>query len=406
MTPARFRCECHAVTHSYHPEVTTMTDSTSAPKPDKPYPDFPLFPHATKRWAKKIKGRTHYFGAWGDWQAALERYQYEVHFLQQGKTPPPQNVDALTVEDLVNHFLDHREAKLKNGELAPVTYRDYKDSGVHVIDCLGRYADVEGLTPDDFAKLRDRLAGRYCLSSLGPQMQRCKAIFNFAYKNNLIDKPIRLGLSFDKPSRKAVLREKQAKPAKIFTIEELRTLYHAATPQVRAFMLLALNGGMGNTDIGKLEFRHIQDGWINFPRPKTTVARSFPLWRETAKAIEKAKQTKCELPNVFLTKYGHLWHAEKNHSAMSKEFRELCIECGLHQLGRSFYALRHQFRTVADSCRDTPAIDHVMGHADESMAGNYREWIEPERLQAVVDHVRRWIKPMFRKPAKAKAGAK
>jgi hypothetical protein len=46
---------------------------------------------------------------------------------------------------------------------------------------------------------------------------------------------------------------------------------------------------------------------------------------------------------------------------------------------------------VADECRDQPAVDFVMGHADPSMAGHYRERISDERLQAVADHVRGWL---------------
>ena len=44
-------------------------------KPAKPCREFPLFPHATGRWAKKIKGRMHYFGPWSDPEAALKSYQ-------------------------------------------------------------------------------------------------------------------------------------------------------------------------------------------------------------------------------------------------------------------------------------------------------------------------------------------
>ena len=76
-----------------------MTNSIrrgSARKPAKPYPDFPLFPHATRRWAKKIRQRFHFLGRVNPDEAdfgamaALREHQRQAADLHAGRQPRPK----------------------------------------------------------------------------------------------------------------------------------------------------------------------------------------------------------------------------------------------------------------------------------------------------------------------------
>ena len=135
---------------------------------------------------------------------------------------------------------------------------------------------------------------------------------------------------------------------------------------------------------------------MNYPRPKTAVERRCPLWPETIKALgeslnvrPKAKQH-AHVGLVFLTKYGQPWAKLTTDNPVTKEFRKLLDNLKLHRPGLGFYALRHTFETIAGETADQVAVNSIMGHADNSMAGTYRERISDDRLQKVTDFVHKW----------------
>jgi hypothetical protein len=96
------------------PDSTAHVPSDKPDRPSKPRPDFPLFPHASGQWAKKIRGRMVYFGLWADPDAALAKYLAEKDALLAGKTPRA-NPAALTVKDVANAFLNAKQAAVNGG---------------------------------------------------------------------------------------------------------------------------------------------------------------------------------------------------------------------------------------------------------------------------------------------------
>src|ERR1019366_7894426 len=66
--------------------ATPVRKATPTP-PKKPNADSPLFPHHNGQWAKKIKGKLHYFGTWDNPQCALDKWLDERDDLLAGRVP-------------------------------------------------------------------------------------------------------------------------------------------------------------------------------------------------------------------------------------------------------------------------------------------------------------------------------
>ena len=395
--------------------------STRQSKPKKPRPDFPLFPHQRGYWAKKVRGKLHYFGRISDdpkGQAALALWLDQKDDLLAGRTPRRTPDDGLTVADLCNHFATAKEQQREAGEIAKCTFNEYFATCKFLVQSFGRNRLVGDLAADDFQALRANLARRYGVYKLSKEIQMIRTIFKYGLDAGLIDKLVRFGPTFKKPASRIMRAHRQSNGNKMFESDQIRTLIDAARQPLKAMILLGINCGFGNHDCGMLPLDAVdlKSGWVNFPRPKTAIERRCPLWPETIRAIREAlaqrRTTKCRehYRLMFTTKYGLPWAKDTSDSPVAKEFRKLLsvIDAAadqdakerkvkprpkIHRRGLGFYALRHTFETMGGESRDQVAVNHIMGHADASMAGIYRERISDERLRDVVTVVRHWLFP-------------
>lgn len=422
--------------------MAKSTRSKGGGKPAKPYPDFPLTPHPSGRWCKKINGRLHFFGRWGrsrggvivpvenpaeEAQQAVDRFNDQRDDLYAGRVPRDRRTGGPILADVVNSYLTAERHLLDAGEITARTFSEYYSTCERLVSSFGRDRLVTDLAADDFGRFRAELATTRGPVALGNEINRSKMVFRFAYDQGLIEQPIRYGQSFNRPSAKVMRIARVEGGKRMFEAEELRAVLNGLSgkalaqegnrqapmvpnPVLGAMVLLGINCGYGQWDVASLPLHalNLDDGWATFPRPKTGVLRRAKLWPETVEALRNvlacrpspADSANTEL--VFLTPKGKRWIRASTSDDPAKwscrtdligrEFGKVLRKLSINGR-RGFYAIRHSFQTVAEESRDLPAVRHVMGHSDSSMSATYRERVSDERLQAVADVVRSWLWP-------------
>lgn len=380
-----------------------MQDKKSnTPRPEKPYPDFPLFPHLSGQWAKKIRKKMHYFGRWNDWEVALQKYLKQRDDLYAGRKPRSMDEEGLIVQQLVNKFLNTKRILMERGELSPRTHANYQEAGVRMTKEFGENRLVSDLTSEDLQLLREKFPRTWGVIREGNMIQWIRSILKYAYDEGLIAAPVRCGQAFRRASKKTLRRMRRERPKRMFQAEEVCRMVRFAKPAMRAMIFLAINCGFGNNDCATLALKNLDldRGWVEHPRPKTGVERRCVLWPETIEALREAiehrgKPKEAELEDlVFITKRGLRWNkTTSTTNPVSQEFAKVLKAAELVRPRIGFYGLRHTFETIAGNGGDQVAVDYVMGHAPMAgdMASEYREWIFDRRIKKVTDRMHRWL---------------
>ena len=177
---------------------------SASSKPKKPYPDFPLQPHNSGAWQKRINGRIHYFGRWGPvvkgkltriegdawWKEGLELYKVQADDLHAGRKPRVKS-DGTTIADLCNRFLTAKTQQLASQEISARTFAEYKATTDRIVATFLSTRLVDDLRSDDFETLRAKIAKKWGPVRLGNEVQRVRTVFKYGYEADLIDKPVR-----------------------------------------------------------------------------------------------------------------------------------------------------------------------------------------------------------------------
>ncbi len=358
---------------------------------------------ASKLWCIKRRGKRYYLGRTPE--QAIERYLKFRKRIELGLKIPEIDRDSemddlMTVKQLCNRFLTHQESRVRSKELSQRSFNDYLATCKAFCEHIGELSLVEELRSADFLSYRESVLKRKNIVGTGNEVTRVKTVFKWGFENDVLATPVKFGASFCRPSKKAIREHRYRQGAKLLTPEEIWLLTDEMGLHYRAMVLLGINCGFGNSDCNQLLIEEVNfnDGLVCGLRPKTAVLRYATLWPITIDALKlswsrRAKPAKNTLKDRFFLRSdgSELIPGDTEKNIVTKRTTATMQRLKIHEQGKSFYWLRHTFRTIADQIGDDVAIGWVMGHVDDRTAKNYIHDAPHGRIQKVTDHVWNWL---------------
>lgn len=382
-------------------------------------------------WRKKIAGRQHSFGPLHDPVSAYRDYLRNAPRLRSGRPVAPLGPsDDPTVHQVATAFLTAQRRRLDLGEITPTTFRNLRGPLRTLISHVGRDTPVSHLGPEDFSELMHGCATRspaYRDHLVG----RVRQMFRWSSEHLQIPAPT-FGLYFRRTPRHARERHEDAREKRLLSPPQFWSLVHACDLIVgthvrglnrigtadalvlRAALLLAINGGVTQSDLSELRLRDVDPGWtmIVARRHKTGIPRAIPLWPETAAAIRLARTPRADDGRLLTLPSGRPLVTpgaarSQGSDTLSKLFvaARAAAKLGAHDLEvhpadpkrtrpRYLYTwrtLRYTFDTVAMEVRDDETRRIIMGHGTHRMDRTYVQNHPRARLEMVSAYVRAWL---------------
>ncbi len=346
-------------------------------------------------WSKMVKGKVYYFGK--DYRAAVSRYNAERSFLELGVKPNVQ--EGYTVGDLINAFLSDRKERMDVGTLSPKTYKGYDSVADKILDSLDKDIPLESLVSEHFELLRKDLSRGVGPKSLDGYLTCARTMFKFAATDNyLIDRPLPYSKALAGVPARELRKYRSTRPDRRLEPEHIKDLLEHCSPNMKAMVLLGINGGYNNSDVGQLRMEDINDGDIpdilDYYRRKTYIRRVTPLWPETKTAIKQAleERPRCSSEFVFVMITLNSYHQPEVYDPIGMYFTRAIKKTPYFRRGRNFGALRTTFANVGLEVGDDLAVKSLMGHLDAStLYTHYAAKVYVPRLQRVTDHVHDWL---------------